>query len=149
MTEYMSIGELADQAGVSSRTIRYYEELGILPKPPRSEGGTRRYTPEYRFYVAGAVALKELGFALDEIKLVSRLAFGLPMTKRQQRQAEKSIHEMMESLEHRIRVLSRVRDILRERESGAEEHGGRAQDHQHLAAIFESASNDDTAERTA
>ncbi len=38
----VSIGQLAKAAGVSSRTIRYYEELGILPEPRRSPGGTAR-----------------------------------------------------------------------------------------------------------
>ena len=37
------VAELAKAAGVSSRTIRYYEELGILPEPRRSPGGTRKY----------------------------------------------------------------------------------------------------------
>jgi DNA-binding transcriptional MerR regulator len=37
----VSIGQLAKEAGVSSRTIRYYEELGILPEPRRSPGGSR------------------------------------------------------------------------------------------------------------
>ncbi|MDA8322137.1 MAG: MerR family DNA-binding transcriptional regulator, partial [Actinomycetota bacterium] len=52
----VSIGELARQAGVSSRTIRYYEELGILPEPPRSAGGTRKYPREYGGYLAAARA---------------------------------------------------------------------------------------------
>lgn len=116
--DQVSIGELARETGVSSRTIRYYEELGILPEPPRSPGGTRKYGPEYRFYVEGAVALKELGFSLDEIKLVGRLALGRPMTAKQRKKAAEAIREKTQALEHKVAVLGRLRDVLHERENG-------------------------------
>src|ERR1022692_2362583 len=64
----VSIGQLALDAGVSSRTIRYYEELGIIPEPHRSAGGTRKYPREFRGYIETALVLKDLGFRLEEIK---------------------------------------------------------------------------------
>src|SRR5689334_22226890 len=76
----LSIGELAQMTGVSRRTIRYYEELGILPEPPRSAGGTRKYPEEYRFYIEGALSLKQVGFNLDEVRLIGRLALGARLT---------------------------------------------------------------------
>jgi DNA-binding transcriptional MerR regulator len=79
----MSIGQLAALTGVSSRTIRYYEELGILPPPPRTAGGTRKYPGVYRYYVEGALALKEMGFTLDEIRLLGAAALGMPLSARQ------------------------------------------------------------------
>ncbi|MGW1553897.1 MerR family DNA-binding transcriptional regulator, partial [Streptomyces sp. NPDC002346] len=39
----MRIGELATQAGLSTKTIRFYEEAGLLPAPPRTSGGYRDY----------------------------------------------------------------------------------------------------------
>jgi len=111
-----SIGRLASDLGVSSRTIRYYEEIGILPPPPRSPGGTRIYSPEYRFYIEGALALKEMGFSLDEIKLIGQLALQRPMSKKQQVQALDVVHDKMAVLEHKINVLNRLRDILHETE---------------------------------
>src|SRR3984957_20425154 len=51
---HVSIGHLAKAAGVSSRTIRYYEELGILPEPRRSPRGTRKYPKEDGGYSAAA-----------------------------------------------------------------------------------------------
>jgi DNA-binding transcriptional MerR regulator len=114
----ISIGQLAAETGVSSRTIRYYEELGILPEPPRTAGGTRKYGPEYRFYVEGAVALKELGFSLEEIKLVGRLTLGRPMTPRQAERAAAAIAEKRELLERKVQVLDRLRDVLGDREDG-------------------------------
>ena len=82
-TRLMNIGELATLTGVSSRTIRYYEELGILPEPERSPGGTRRYSQDYRFYVEGALALKDLGFTLEEIQLIGRMALGRSATAKE------------------------------------------------------------------
>ena len=78
----VSIGQLAKAAGVSSRTIRYYEELGILPEPRRSPGGTRKYPREYRGYIDTALALKDLGFRLEEIKPLARLALGRSVSSR-------------------------------------------------------------------
>jgi len=108
----LSIGELARLTGVSRRTIRYYEELGILPEPARSPGGTRKYPADYVFYVEGALALKEIGFTLEELKLVGRLALAAPMSPAQRTRAVKVIGEKMKTLEHKIRVLTRIHDIL-------------------------------------
>src|SRR5512135_240214 len=68
----VSIGQLAKAAGVSSRTIRYYEELGILPEPRRTSGGTRKYPREYCGYIETALALKDLGFRLEEVQALDR-----------------------------------------------------------------------------
>ncbi|MGH9040764.1 MAG: MerR family DNA-binding transcriptional regulator [Acidimicrobiia bacterium] len=108
----LSIGPLAEMTGVSSRTIRYYEELGILPPPQRSPGGTRKYTQEYRFYVEGALALKELGFRLEEIELIGKIALGEAVPANQRAQVAELVRENMQSLEHKIKVLNRLREVL-------------------------------------
>jgi DNA-binding transcriptional MerR regulator len=108
----LSIGQLAEMTGVSSRTIRYYEELGILPPPRRSPGGTRKYTQDYRFYVEGALALKELGFRLEEIELIGKIALGQPVSAGQRAQVAELVRENMQALEHKIKVLHRLREIL-------------------------------------
>jgi DNA-binding transcriptional MerR regulator len=105
---------------VSSRTIRYYEELGILPEPERSAGGTRRYTTDYRFYIEGALALKDLGFPLDEIRLIGRMALGRKMTVRERERLATVVSERTRGLEHRIRVLQRLREILQEEQQVGE-----------------------------
>ncbi len=108
----LSIGQLAELTGVSIRTIRYYEELGILPPPQRSPGGTRKYTVDYRFYVEGALALKELGFRLEEIELIGKIALGQPVSDSQRVQVAELVGENMQALEHKIEVLNRLREIL-------------------------------------
>ncbi len=108
----LSIGQLAKLCGVSPRTLRYYEELGILPAPPRSAGGTRLYPKNYRFYVEGALALKELGFTLDEIVLLGQLALGRPLARRKREQAQRVVRDHLDIFEHKIHVLERLRDVL-------------------------------------
>src|SRR6201988_5007168 len=94
----VSIGQLAKAAGVSSRTIRYYEELGILPEPHRSPGGTRRYPREYRGYIDTALALKDLGFRLEEIKPLARLALGRSVSAGQRDLAARLVDDRIEAL---------------------------------------------------
>jgi DNA-binding transcriptional MerR regulator len=110
----LSIGQLAKQTGVSSRTIRYYEELGILPEPKRSPGGTRKYPPEYRFYLEGALALKELDFSLEEIKLLGRLALGRNLSRQEREQALETVRHKMQRLERKIEILHQLRSVLQD-----------------------------------
>ncbi|MES2000876.1 MAG: helix-turn-helix domain-containing protein [Pseudomonadota bacterium] len=68
------IGELARAAGTAVETVRYYEEIGILPKPARTAGN-------YRSYGSGEVArlsfirrARGLGFGLDQVRTLLSLA---------------------------------------------------------------------------
>jgi DNA-binding transcriptional MerR regulator len=109
----VSIGQLAKAAGVSSRTIRYYEELGILPEPRRSPGGTRKYPKEYGRYIAAALALKDLGFRLDEVKPLARLAAGRQVSPGQRDAAARLVEEKIEALARQVTVLRRLADSVR------------------------------------
>jgi DNA-binding transcriptional MerR regulator len=63
----LTIGELARRAGVTTSTLRYYEELGLLPRPARISG-QRRY-PESAARLVGAILLyRDAGFTLAEQK---------------------------------------------------------------------------------
>ena len=110
----VSIGELARAAGVSSRTIRYYEELGILPEPRRSAGGTRKYPSEYAGYLVATLALKDLGFRLDEIKPLARLALGRTVTAGQRDSAARLVESRIEALARQVTVLRRLHDSVLE-----------------------------------
>lgn len=46
MKEWMRIGELAAAGGVTTKTVRFYEQTGLLPAPARSANGYRTYTPD-------------------------------------------------------------------------------------------------------
>jgi len=109
----VSIGELAKASGVSSRTIRYYEELGILPEPRRSPGGTRKYPREYGRYIEAALALKALGFRLEEVKPLARLAAGRQVSASQRDAAARLVEDKIEALARQVTVLRRLADSVR------------------------------------
>lgn len=75
MTGLMQIGELATQAGVSHRTIHYYERLGLLQPAEREGAGYRYYDEEALRRLEKIAALKRLGLSLDEIASVIDLYF--------------------------------------------------------------------------
>jgi DNA-binding transcriptional MerR regulator len=109
----VSIGQLAKAAGVSSRTIRYYEQLGILPPPRRSPGGMRKYPAEYGGYIAAALALKDLGFRLDEVRPLARLAAGRSVSKGQRDAAARLVEDKIEALARQVTVLRRLHTSVR------------------------------------
>jgi len=63
----LTIGKLANAAGVGVETIRFYEREGLLPKPPRKRSGYRQYPPDAVARVLFIRRAKELGFTLKEI----------------------------------------------------------------------------------
>jgi MerR family copper efflux transcriptional regulator len=75
MTERMRIGELAERAEVTTRTVRYYESIGLIPHGER-EGGGQHYYPEQTVVRLRKIdQLKRLGLSLDEIRDVIDLYF--------------------------------------------------------------------------
>ena len=64
----LRIGEVAQRAGVSVDTIRYYEKRNLLPRAPRSEGGFRLFVVETIDRVRFIKQAQEMGFSLDEIR---------------------------------------------------------------------------------
>jgi MerR family transcriptional regulator, repressor of the yfmOP operon len=93
---WLRIGEMAERAGVSPRTVRYYEQVGLLDPTSRSPGGTRRYDERD---LARLLRIRELqslmGFDLDQIRTIVaaedrldelRAAYGeaLPLDQRNQ-----------------------------------------------------------------
>lgn len=106
----VSIGQLAREAGVSSRTIRYYEELGILPEPRRTRGGTRKYPREYRSYLETALALKDLGFRLEDVKPLARLVLGKSVSAAQREKAAQLLEHRRRELDEQVEALRKLRD---------------------------------------
>ena len=73
MREY-SIGELSRATGVKVPTIRYYEDIGLMNAPPRSEGGQRRYSGTARDRLGFIAHAREMGFPLEAIRSLIDLA---------------------------------------------------------------------------
>jgi DNA-binding transcriptional MerR regulator len=112
----VSIGQLAKAAGVSSRN---YEELGILPEPHRTSGGTRKYPREYCGYIETALALKDLGFRLEEVKPLARLALGRAISPVQRARATQLVEDRIRALDRQVAVLRKLRDSVTGPDRGA------------------------------
>lgn len=63
----MQIGEVADRTGMSLRTLRHYDEIGLLQPSARSEGGFRLYAEDDVEKLLVIRRMKPLGFSLDEM----------------------------------------------------------------------------------
>lgn len=103
------IGELSRRSGVSSPTIRYYEQIGLLTRPNRSTAGYRRYSDttvdELRFIRKA----QTLGFSLDEIRQILTLSrSGTAPCDRVLSLA----HQHLAALDERVRQLQEFRARL-------------------------------------
>ena len=110
----MRIGELARRTGKSVATLRYYEQLGLLPTPERTESGYRDYQPDIVERVRFIGQAQERGFSLEEIATVLALhdqgqapcECVLETTRRKLVHLERLIAEMQErhaALSHALR----------------------------------------------
>ena len=71
--EYLRIEQVALRTGFTKRTLRYYEELGLLAPPTRTEGGYRLYSPDDVAHLMRIKRLKDLlGFSLAEIREIAQ-----------------------------------------------------------------------------
>jgi len=105
------IGELAKLAGKSVAALRYYEQVGLLSSPLRTEAGYREYSPETVERVRFIVQAQERGFSLREIKAVLKLSDtgSTPCAS-----VAKAARRKVERLEKRITQLQERRAVLAE-----------------------------------
>ena len=73
MQDY-SIGDLSAQSGVKVPTIRYYEQIGLIAPPPRTEGNQRRYDRPALERLRFIAHARDMGFSMDSLKSMLRLA---------------------------------------------------------------------------
>jgi DNA-binding transcriptional MerR regulator len=105
--EVLSIGQLAEAAGVHVETIRYYERRGLLPEPPRSPGGYRQYGPDDLWRLEFVGRAKALGFTLTEVgELLEE------DTRRDVSSVRAIVLRKLEAIEARQRELAGVRSGL-------------------------------------
>ena len=106
----MYIHELAQQTGVPAKTIRYYESIGLLPRPKRTANNYRQYGPsdvERLRFIAGA---RTLGFPLDDIaEILAARDNGLAPCQR----VLDTITGRLGEIDHRIADLLTLREALK------------------------------------
>ena len=69
----MKIGELANKTGLTTKTIRYYEDIGILPEPGRQANGYRSYNPSVIDRVGFIKDAQASGLSLIEVQIILEL----------------------------------------------------------------------------
>ncbi|MED2974520.1 MerR family transcriptional regulator [Fictibacillus sp. B-59209] len=95
----LKIDDVAKQSGLTKRTIRYYEQIGLLASPPRSEGGIRLYSEEHVEFLKKITNAKEvMGFSLSELQEFITLSDTLELQKHDYRQF-KGTSQQKEKLE--------------------------------------------------
>lgn len=74
MKKFLTIGDLALRSTTKVQTIRFYEQEGLMPAPPRSSGGQRRYDEQHAKRLGFIRHARELGFPLDAVRELLRLS---------------------------------------------------------------------------
>jgi len=110
----MHIGELAEKAGTTTRTVRYYEEMGLVTPEGRTPGGFRRYTEAQYVRLRMVLSLREMGFELESI--------GDILERRHHSQTGggfasvivDDLHERLQEVNAEVSRLSRMREKIRQ-----------------------------------
>lgn len=105
----LNIGAAAKASGLSAKMIRYYESIGLLPAPPRSDSGYRHYRDQDIDTLRFVHQARELGFGLETIRALLSL-----WQDRQRSSADVkalALHQVAD-LDARIAELTRMRDAI-------------------------------------
>lgn len=112
MGDKLRIGELAERAGVTTRTIRYYEGMGLMGQTDRP-GGFRHYTEDALRRLHKIDALKKLGLSLEEIGSVIDLYFEDPSGIGAKRKVLAILQGHLREADRKIDALEQFRTDLR------------------------------------
>lgn len=105
----LTIGQVAQQAGVGVETVRFYERQGLLEQPARRESGYRQYREDVVARLRFIKRAKGLGFALKEIKELLVLRVDPETTCREVKEQARA---KIADIEAKIQSLLRMKDAL-------------------------------------
>ena len=128
--EYYTISQLSNEFDISTRTIRYYEERGLI-SPKKTPSGVRKYTKKDRTRLKLIMRGKRLGFTIEEIKEMLEL-FDKDRTGRSQlertieycRKKEEAVKLKIAELEE---IRREIHDVLMDFEKRLEEYNQKKQ----------------------
>src|SRR5437660_7414906 len=110
MRQALSISALAKSAGVTAKTLRYWEWIGLLPRANRTHTGYRIFAPVVVDYIDFILKAKSVGLTLSEMKRVVKLAHD---GKNPCPEVVQWIDDKDRALEHQIRTLRALQQRLR------------------------------------
>jgi len=116
--ELLTRGTVASRAGCNVETIRYYEQIGMLPAPLRSEGGHRLYGPDLVKRLNFVLRSRDLGFTLDEIRALLHMVDGRNFTCAEVEALARAHAKDIQRKIADLRKLKSVLDAMADRCSG-------------------------------
>ena len=116
--ESLTIGQLAQRAGVGVETIRFYEREGLISEPPRRPSGYRDYSLETVARIVFIRRAKDLGFKLREINELLELRV---RPRRNCAQVKRSADSKIADIDGKIASLRRMRRALKDLTRACEE----------------------------
>lgn len=97
----LTIGEVAQRAGMRTSALRYYESVGLLPVPQRASGGHRRYDPSVLSLLAVLQMAQQAGFTIAEMHmLVAGFSPDTPAFERWGQLAQRKLQEVEAVIAH-------------------------------------------------
>jgi DNA-binding transcriptional MerR regulator/glutaredoxin len=113
------IGELAQRLGLNVRTLRYYEKIGLLPPPTRTESGYRLYSEADERLLRFVLQAKRMGFTLEEIRQIMRRSRHGSVCD----YVRETLRQHIEALDAKIAEFQRTRKELQAAENVWQEMG--------------------------
>ena len=136
MSGWLAIGALSERTGCKVETIRFYEQEGLLPAPPRSPGGYRLYGNDHLKRLTFIRRARKLGFSVDEVRKLLKLA---DERKRPCAEVRVMAGAHLEDVRVKIADLRAMERVLRE--TVARRADGRRADCPLIEALYREAPN--------
>ena len=124
--EFMQISDLAKALNITTRTIRLYEQMGLVEPPKRTEGGIRVYEKADIIRFKFVLKLKALGLSLQEMKELADLYY------REQRLTEKIMPRLIELLDSHLDNMRKKISQLRSLETDIAKYKQKILDYYHV-----------------
>jgi DNA-binding transcriptional MerR regulator len=120
-TSAFTIEQVAAQTGLTKRTLRYYEEVGLLPPTGRTEGNYRRYTKEDIQYLERIKNLRNLlGFSLSDIRVILEAEYERLQIKEAYRQETEASNKIAQ-LDHADEIIRHQLELIEQKIAGLEQ----------------------------
>ncbi|MDU0314147.1 MerR family transcriptional regulator [Phycicoccus sp. M110.8] len=103
--ELLTVGQVADELGVTVRTLHHYDEIGLVEPSERSRAGYRLYTADDLTRLQHVVVYRRLGFGLEEVRLLLDHPEGVEKHLRRQRAA---VAERLEEMRELVAAIDKA-----------------------------------------
>lgn len=104
----MKINELAKRSGIMPETIRYYEKIGLLPKPERLANGYRIYSPQILADLNFIKSCRSLGFSLEDTQALQQLKH----SQTTRHEADLFVQKQLEHINQKMAELQSIQQFL-------------------------------------